>query len=464
MIISDALKILKGSTESVRAFAGGSQVWAKIVTNGLALFLDARNNNSYPGNGTTWYDLSGNERNGTIYNPIFSDGYFDVQSDGNYISIPNSGMIPRTNDFTYSCWLKFDSFDSYDTIFENGSWTDCLLFRYENNNTITVHSESALRGSFSWAASTGIWYNVVFKRENNIASCYVDAVLTGAPFSMTIDINLANTALYLMRSQHTINQFTDGKIATFSIYDRALSTEEIWQNFSAAYGRYKTAIIADGLVVHLDAGDVNSYPDPGNTWYDISGNGNDGTLKNGVEWSSDGQGSMVFDGVDDYVLVGRVPYTGTPTVSVSWGIWVKPISTSGNIMSMSSVNPQGSWNMPPIAASNQMFKGKIWSNRQLSSVSAYVLNTWYYVVLVFDYPASTQRLYVNGVLQDSETGITYSASGVDDYIFLGQTNPGADNTGMFSGNISEFQIYGSKALTAAEVQQNFNATRGRYGI
>jgi len=65
MIISDALKILKGSTESVRAFAGGSQVWAKIVTNGLALFLDAGNNNSYPGNGTTWYDLSGNGNNGT---------------------------------------------------------------------------------------------------------------------------------------------------------------------------------------------------------------------------------------------------------------------------------------------------------------------------------------------------------------------------------------------------------------
>ena len=55
---------------------------------------------------------------------------------------------------------------------------------------------------------------------------------------MNVDINLANQNLWLMRSQHTTGQFTNGKIAVFSIYNRALSSNEIQQNFNATKGRY----------------------------------------------------------------------------------------------------------------------------------------------------------------------------------------------------------------------------------
>jgi hypothetical protein len=225
-------------------------------------------------------------------------------------------------------------------------------------------------------------------------------------------------------------------------------------------------IVQSGLVLNLDAGASTSYPGSGTSWTDLSGGGNTGTFGASTAaptYSSANGGSIVLDGVDDYVFVGPIPYTGTSTVSVSWGIWVKPSSTAGNIMSMSVVNPQTNWNMPPIAADGQRFRGKIWSNNYLYS-STYTLNTWYYVVLVFDYSAGAQRLYVNGVIQDSQTGISYSSSGSNNYMFLGQLNPGADNTGMFAGNISNFHIYGNKALTAAEIQQNFNATRARYGV
>jgi hypothetical protein len=218
------------------------------------------------------------------------------------------------------------------------------------------------------------------------------------------------------------------------------------------------------LVLNLDAGKFYSYPQSGITWTDISGGGNIGTLTNGPTYSSTNGGSLVLDGVDDYVLAGPIPYTGTSTASVSWGIWVKPSSTNGNIMSMSNVSPQTNWNMPPIAASGQYFRGKIYNNNYLYSTSTYTLNTWYYVVLVFDYSAGAQRLYVNGVLQDSQTGISYSSSGSNNYMFLGQSNPGVDNTGMFAGNISNFHIYGNKALSATEVSQNFNALRSRFSI
>jgi hypothetical protein len=210
----------------------------RISTNGLILCLDAANPKSYPGSGTTWFDLSGNGRNATVNgNPVFSNGFFDITGDSTYISLSNSGLVPRTNDFSYSCWVNFDAVDSNDTIFENGSWTDTLLFRYENTQ-FSVFAEGSLRGTISWPATIGVWNNIVLMRQSNTVSCYINNVLTGTPFAMNLDIDLTNSNLWLMRSQHITGQFTNGKISTFSIYNRALNTNEIQQNFNAYRGRY----------------------------------------------------------------------------------------------------------------------------------------------------------------------------------------------------------------------------------
>ena len=212
----------------------------RVVTDGLVLALDAGDTNSYSGSGTTWNDLSGNGRNATVNgSPTFTNGYFDITSDSTYISLSNSGLVPRTNDFTYSTWINFDATDNLDTIFENGSYTDTLLFRYQTN-LVAVYAEGALIGNFSWTATAGVWYNVVFKRESGTCSMYINNTLTGTPFTMTTDIDLANTNLFLMRSQHASNQFLNGKIATFSIYNRALTAQEILQNYNALKSRFIT--------------------------------------------------------------------------------------------------------------------------------------------------------------------------------------------------------------------------------
>jgi len=210
----------------------------KTVTNGLVLSLDAANRKSYTGTGTAWNDLSGNARNAVVNGTVsFISNYFSISSDSTYISLSNSGLVPRTNDFTYSTWVYFNSTDSLDTIFENGSWTDTLLFRFETSQ-FTVYAESALRGTIPWTPVTGSWLNIVLRRASNTVSCYINNVLTGTPFSMNLDIDLANSNLWLMRSQHTTGQWTNGRISTFSIYNRALSDNEIGQNFNALRGRY----------------------------------------------------------------------------------------------------------------------------------------------------------------------------------------------------------------------------------
>ena len=81
-----------------------------IVTDGLKLYLDASNPVSYPGSGTTWFDLSGNNNNGTMVNgvvPLSNAMQFDGVND--YVSLGNKFNIDA-NPFTISMWFKLNTF------------------------------------------------------------------------------------------------------------------------------------------------------------------------------------------------------------------------------------------------------------------------------------------------------------------------------------------------------------------
>ena len=86
-------------------------------------------------------------------------------------------------------------------------------------------------------------------------------------------------------------------------------------------------IVTNGLVLCLDASDIKSYPKSGTTWFDRSGNGNNGTLVNGVGYSSGNGGVLAFDGVDDYVEIiiwhnhgsNRDTYSGSGDDTVWFG-------------------------------------------------------------------------------------------------------------------------------------------------
>jgi prepilin-type N-terminal cleavage/methylation domain-containing protein len=256
--------------------------------------------------------------------------------------------------------------------------------------------------------------------------------------------------------------------ATISINDPLPGETTVTANTPLAATVLVNPIVTNGLVLHLDAGNTASYPGTGTTWTDLSGNSNNGTLVNGPTYNSANGGSLVFDGVDDYVVTTPISNTGNGGASQSYCLWIRPNDDNGNILSMSQSNPQGGWNMPPIAVSGSRFRGKFWSNQYLNAASTYTNSQWYYVCLIFSYNSVTanayQRLYVNGNLNSEQTNIIYSASGSNNSLFFGQQNPGADNTGMFAGSYGSIQIYMNKALTTEEIQQNYNATKDRFGL
>jgi len=203
-----------------------------IAQTDLLVNLNATNPSSYNGSGTTWTDLSVNNRDGTIVGSPSWDGQsFDITSDSTYISLDSYSH--GTNDFTYSIMVKFDAFEGYDTLFENGSWQDCgPLFRVINRTSIQVYIETTQRGTFTWNPSVDTWYNVVYRRNGSTNSLYVNGELTGSEFTDQTNISLANANMWLMRSQHNNNQFTNGKIGHFALYTRALQELELISNYN----------------------------------------------------------------------------------------------------------------------------------------------------------------------------------------------------------------------------------------
>jgi hypothetical protein len=230
---------------------------------------------------------------------------------------------------------------------------------------------------------------------------------------------------------------------------------------------YFGGIVTNGLVLNLDAAKVDSYPGTGTTWRDISGNNNNGTLTNGPTFSGIGkQAAIVFDGVDDYVNCGNNSTITSITDQVTFGGFVK-FTTFGTYRRFifKDNGTQGVIELYYDGSLNRLTAEIVTSTGRTacSSTTIPVLNQIYNLVGTYD--GSNIRIYVNGILETtvSKTGNIDQGS-PSGALFLGNTSGFSQPYSFyFAGNIYNVQIY-NRALSAAEVSQNFNALRGRYGI
>ena len=209
---------------------------------------------------------------------------------------------------------------------------------------------------------------------------------------------------------------------------------------------HSPSIIRDGLVLYLDAANPRSYPGSGTTWTDLSGNGYGGSLVNGVGYNSGNGGSLSFDGVDDYVT-SSFTFTAGQAVTISgWLYSTASTSAYRNFVDTLSSRPMIWWDT----------QGKIEFDISGYRTPNVYRNQWVYVALVKPSGTTVASYYVNGVFA-SNGGVSYSVPASTPTWF----NRSAGQTWI--GNCSNVSIY-NKALTASEIQQNFNATRGRFGI
>jgi hypothetical protein len=237
-------------------------------------------------------------------------------------------------------------------------------------------------------------------------------------------------------------------------------------------------IVTNGLVLALDAANRKSYPGTGTTWTDLSGNGNNGTLVNGPTYNSVNSGSIVFDGTNDYVSLPSnldTILTGDLTMEVviampnplliQFGFYfagVMGIYGDGNYYRESNIQVSNTGNVsnPSTFDASVSFLNQSGDTGNSIGFGGFSFSSTPRV-LSYTLSGTTATTYVNGSFVETKT-ITKYTKPADANVEIGWVNNTA-NYGYYRGNLFVSRIY-NRALTAAEIQQNFNALRGRFGI
>ncbi|NBU73493.1 MAG: LamG domain-containing protein [Bacteroidetes bacterium] len=213
-------------------------------------------------------------------------------------------------------------------------------------------------------------------------------------------------------------------------------------------------IVTTGLVLNLDAGNAASYPGTGTTWTDLSGNGNTGTLVGSPTYSSANGGSIVFNGTSAYVTVNDSASIrfGTGDYTAEVFVYANDISAVGNGRIVISKAYTG---LEFVFYGNTMYI----TPPVTTAGTGWAANTWYHIVS--SRLNGVQTSYRNAVSIRTAT-VTTDISTLGTPFIIG-ARPPVPPVGHFQGSIPIVRLY-NRALSAAEVSQNFNALRGRYGV
>lgn len=210
-------------------------------------------------------------------------------------------------------------------------------------------------------------------------------------------------------------------------------------------------IVKNGLIFYLDPGSPNSYFDKtGTVIKDISGGTNNGTLLNSPTYSSDNGGTILFDGVNDYINITNTNLSRASGQDFAWNVWIKtPAVLSGYKMIISTAA-----NYYYLA----LFDNKIAFDVvgiTLTRFGTLATSTWYNITIVRD--TNVDYVYVNGALIATRS----NNGGYNGTINIGRW--AYNSTLYYNSNIAAVSIY-NKSLTSAEVLQNFNAFKTRFGL
>lgn len=229
-------------------------------------------------------------------------------------------------------------------------------------------------------------------------------------------------------------------------------------SFEARQHQYD-GIVRDGLVLQLDAGIFNTVT--GTTWYDLSGNSNNGTLTNGPTFNSGNGGSIVFDGVDDYVSTS---YFGTSNSSFTFSVWMRPNTSGGHFaLGRGSDGMGDGWSVTLGTDSTRYRAGIVTTvpsvaGIQTFSSASYVQNQWVNLTGVWN-AGNSISLYINSVFESSiTTASTILRSSTEGW------NMGRITTSIYSNTSVGLSMVYSRVLTVQEITQNYNVLKGRFGL
>ena len=229
-------------------------------------------------------------------------------------------------------------------------------------------------------------------------------------------------------------------------------------------------IVTNGLVLYLDAANPKSYTGT-DIWLDRSGGTSSGLLVNGPSFSSTNKGSIVFDGVNDYVNVSSPNFNPVGNSDFSVSCWLKLNSlplTNPRIVCQ-SVNVNNFYNLATYGGNSPGTYDSFWFEVKKEGVyygtgfsaNKYVTNVWYNLVGTFNNTTNTSVFYVNSILRGGSGVNAISEAFPYGPIIIANNNTSTINS--LPGNIALVKIY-NRVLSATEIVKNYNALKSRFNL
>ncbi len=506
------------STTSTSSSTTTTTIQGEPVTNNLVLYYDPSNVSSYPGTGTTVNDLSGNGLSGTMSNITFTSPYFTYNGSSSQISTADTPSLePGSGDWSMEAWVYLSNTTGSKVIlgrFNNGGGSDDVSYsmRVSGANIFAQFGDGS--GSFvnstGFTASINTWYQVVYVWKNvsvnNIETFINGTSIGNVSHSLPSLLNSTNPMYIGSYNGGEFSQYMNGRIGITRLYNVALTSSEVLQNFNADKSKYglitttstttstttapptttstsstsssttttttsSGGIINTNLFMHLDASDPTSYPGSGSTWYDLTANSNNGSIS-GSTWASTDGGLFDFDGVNDSISVAHNSSLSlSTTVQRTVQVWVKfdsipaintQVPVFGKLSSSSGFDGYWGGLFSDSGVVRCVTNG---TSVQKISNSTLTITTgvWYLMTFVSQITSTigSTKVYIN------ETEYISTEHGTDTYsesnpFYLGFIGSGVGSL-YLDGKIGACYFYTS-GLSAANVSTNFNATRSRYGV
>ena len=239
-------------------------------------------------------------------------------------------------------------------------------------------------------------------------------------------------------------------------------------------GTYSPQIPTRGLIFYLDAGNPKSYSGSGTRWTDMSGNGWHGTLQGTPTFTAaGGQSYFTLNGSTQYITTANTTVYGTTCTAALWAYTnSSQVQTQPMLISKISANAITMSDFPFRIGLTTLGNvsvgvdtGADFVGLATTPVAHNSGNKWAHYVATFSQTAL--RMYVNGSLVASTTYSTTTVPANAQPWTIGraaqEVSLSAGGLTYFTGRIATASLYNA-TLSADEVLQNFNATRGRFGV
>jgi hypothetical protein len=458
-----------------------------------------------------------------------------------YLSLPNTSSLNLgSNNFTMEAFVYISNVSGNKNIFyingNNSSYSAICLY-VQNSRFAFLANQT---GGYPWTLQIGevgptissnTWYHIATTRSGNSFYVFVNGTLvSGAPY--TLSGALFNGTTNIIGYQPTIASYFNGYISNAriingtalytssftvptspltaiantslltcnaaTIVDNSSNNLTITNNNSATvssttpftvvanvssmkmkkvFADPVTSIVTSGLVLNLDASNASSYAGSGTSWFDLSGNGNNGTLTNGPTFNSANGGSIVFDGTNDYISIGSQNIVGTGTSAFTGELWWyinKTLANGEYIMPIrikqdteffvSLYNPSGTYNIIPTFRLSTQYGTPV--------TNSDYINKWICMQFVYTggnkNTASSYKFYINGaqIAVGSNSFGAAGGEGANCNIIGADGNSGCNTfftSGVMKGNIASYRLYTGE-LTASQLLQNYNANKTKFGL